>query len=491
VRLLRTRVLGRSCVAAAAGVTLIVPLASVAGAADGDRSTPAVLPLAAVEPEEYVTLDGTFQAPGLTTTVSGQEDPGLLLTTPAGPEGAAAVIYDNTGQVIWQRDGTYLNLEQVTYQDQPALVLFDSMRGVHVVLDESYAEVATIKMQDGPPTDGHDIAFSPDGSRVLVQGLAETEIDLSQWGGPTNGTILNTIIQEQNLATGEVTFEWSALDHISPGETQEPLDSRDLYHLNSLAYDEDGDILTSFRSTSTVYKIDISSGEIVWRFGGENNDFTFAGGEADMPSYQHDALRLPDGSLSVFDNGIKHSTRESRGAVYTLEESSMTATLTQELRADPPAFTTIMGSNRQVPNGNQLVNYGATGRMVEFADGQEVFSGQFETYASSYRAERTTTDFTGTPATPPVAVIGDAAEDGTRTVNVSWNGSSEVESWQIQAGPSPDHLTTLGTTPKTGLETAAEITPPENADVFRVTALDEDGTALDSRTLTTTAATTS
>jgi hypothetical protein len=207
-----------------------------------------------------------------------------------------------------------------------------------------------------------------------------------------------------------------------------------------------------------------------------------------MPSYQHDARRLPDGSLSVFDNGNRHSTRESRGAVYTLDESSMTATLTQELRADPPVFSGIMGSNRQAPNGNQLVSYGGTGLMVEFADGQAVFSAQFDDYASTYRAERTAADWTGTPATAPEVVVGEAAEDGSRTVNVSWNGSSEVASWRIEAGPTEDRLTTLGSTPKTGLETAAEVTAPEHADVLRVTALDRNGTPLDSRTLTVTPA---
>ncbi|MGP4111146.1 arylsulfotransferase family protein [Streptomyces sp. 4N509B] len=485
MRPLRTRVPVRSCVAAAAGAALIVPLASAAGAAERHPSPPAVVPLAALDPDAYVTLDASLQAPELTTTTSGREDPGLLLTTPGFLDTAPAVIYDNTGQVVWQRDGVHLNFEQVTFRGRPALALFDSTRGAHVVLDESYTEVATLQLRGGPATDGHDIAFSPDGSRVLLQGWVETEIDLSPWGGPADATVLDTVIQEQDVETGEVTFEWNALDHVAPDETQEPLGSRDLFHANSLAYDTDGDILTSFRHTSTVYRIDTGSGRIVWRFGGEQSDVTFEGGAGDMPSYQHDAQRLPDGSLSVFDNGATHSPRESRGAVYTLDESSMTATLTRELRADPPAFTQIMGSNRRVAGGNQLVSYGTTGRMVEFADGQEVFSARFGPYVSTYRAERTT-DWTGTPATAPAVVVGDAAGDGTRAVNVSWNGATEVADWRIQAGPDRGRLTTLGTVPRTGLETAAEVTVPEDADVLRVTALDEHGRALASRTLSTT-----
>src|SRR5690606_20744782 len=121
-----------------------------------------------------------------------------------------------------ERPGNYFAFEQVNYLGQPALVAFDLGRGAFVVFDQSYQEIGTIQLQ-GQPTDGHDIAFSEDGSRVLVEGWVQTTVDLSQWGGPANAMMMNTVIQEQDLTTGQVTFEWSALDHISPDETQEPL----------------------------------------------------------------------------------------------------------------------------------------------------------------------------------------------------------------------------------------------------------------------------
>ncbi|MEO3751847.1 arylsulfotransferase family protein [Streptomyces sp. B6B3] len=483
MRPLWTSALARSLVTSVAGAALIVPLASVASASDNDPRL-AVAPLPALDASEYVTVDEPLAA-ALTTTRTGQEDPGYLLTAPSTFGGGAAAIYDNAGQVIWERPGSYFNFEQIEWQGQPALTLYDVARGVHLVLNESYQEIATIQLQN-QPTDGHAIAFSPDGTRVLVEGWVQQSIDLSPWGGPTNGTILNVVIQEQIVGTGQVTFEWDALDHIEPGETTEPMNGfGDLFHANALQYDSDGNILVNFRNTSTVYKIDIDTGEIIWRFGGEQSDFTFSGGTASMPSYQHDARRLPDGRLSVFDNGNTHSPQQSRSAIYTIDESSMTATLSQEFRANPAAYTPFIGSSRQVPNGNQLVDFGTTGRLVEFSPtGQQVFTGQFGSGSSSYRADRTD-DWTGTPAAAPEVVVGDAAADGSRTLNVSWNGATEVDSWRIQAGASEDALTTLGTTPKTGFETAARISAPTDADVFRVTALDAAGNPLDSHTLTT------
>jgi hypothetical protein len=484
VRLLRTGVLLRCSAAAVAGAALLAPLTPTASAAERHPG-PAVVPLPAPEAGAFLTQPAPRQAPALTTTTTGQEDPGLLLTTPgnAGTGSGVAAIYDNGGQVVWQQEGTFYNLEAITYQGQPALTLYDTTRGAHVVLDQAYNEIATIAMQNDQPTDGHDIEFSPDGSRVLVQGWVRTQTDLSEWGGAADATVLNPVIQEQVVGTGEVTFEWSALDHVSPDETTESLTSGfgDLFHSNSLEYDEDGDILVSFRNTSTVYKIDIATGEIVWRFGGERSDFTFPGGTADAPSYQHDARRLPDGSLSVFDNGNARSPQESRGATYTLDESSMTATLTQDLRANPAAFSPYIGNNRQVANGNQLVSYGTTGRMAEFSGTQEVFTGAYAEGWSSYRTERA--DWSATPATPPDVVVGEAGEDGGRALHVSWNGATEVEAWRVEAGPSRQELTPLGITPKTGFETAAEVFAPGDADVFRVTALDASGNAVDSRLL--------
>jgi arylsulfotransferase ASST len=373
---LRTSVLFRSCATAAASVALLVPLASTAGAAEAQQPYPAVVPLGATETTDLITLPTPLQT--------------------------------------------------------PALVLYDLARGVHVLLDQSFNEIATIAMRD-QPADVHDIEFSPDGSRVLVQGWASTPYDLSPWGGSANATVLNPVIQEQIVATGEVTFEWSALDHVSPDETTESLTSGvgDIFHSNSLEYDDDGNILSSFRNASTVYKIDIATGDIIWRFGGEQSDFSFPGGQGDMPSYQHGGRRLPNGQLSVFDNGNARSPQESRGAAYTLDESAMTATLASDLRAEPPAFSPYIGT-----------------------------------------------------AAAPDVVVGDADADGGRTLHVSWNGATEVDSWRIEAGPSEDDLATLGVTPKPGFETAAEIFAPENADVLRVTALDEAGQSLDSRTIT-------
>ncbi|MBL1065739.1 arylsulfotransferase family protein [Streptomyces sp. 7-21] len=484
---------GAAVAAAAALFTALAPATSASAAAPdaGTAPSPSSAP-------DFHTLQGDVAE--LTTTPTGLEDPGLLMTTPSslGTGMGAAAIYDNNGELVWWQEpefGTnYMNLRQVEYEGQPALLLFrialtgtpgDASQSEAILLDTSYNEIRTFSVQ-GYATDAHDLAFSPDGERVVLQSYVPVQYDLSPYGGPQNALILDSVIQEQVIDTGEITFEWSALENLPVTESQLSLSQPsfgqafDLFHTNSLEYDTDGNLLVSARGTSTVYKLDPDTGEIIWRFGGNNSDFTFAN-PADMPSFQHDARRLPDGRLSVFDNGNNHVPPLSRGVSYVLDENAMTAQLVEELRPSAPLFTPYIGSNRHLPNGNQLVNFGITGQMVEFSSGSPVFTGVFEQGWSSYRAERG--DWHATPATDPDAVIGETTEDGVE-LHMSWNGATDVASWSVAAGPGENDLTTLKTVPDAGFETTTEIAPPDGATVYQVTALGPDGQPLGSTTIT-------
>ncbi|MEO3754165.1 arylsulfotransferase family protein [Streptomyces sp. B6B3] len=479
----------RCTTAAAAVAAVLCSLAPAASAAE--RQAAPVGSSAAPTADAPFVTQPTLVAPGLTTTTTGEVSDELILATPgnSGTGGGDLAIYDNSGQLIWTRaatgGGMYYDFEPVTFRGQPALATFQvaSFGGTGtrcVILDTSYNEIATLTMQGNYPLDPHDVEFSPDGDRVLLQSYSTATYNLSPYGGPANATIMNPVIQEIDLNTNQVTFQWSAIENIPVTETTESLTGGfgffDLYHTNSLEYDTDGDILVSARNTSTVYKIDIDTGDIIWRFGGENNDFTFNGGSAAMPSYQHDARRLPDGSLSVFDNGNAHSPATSRGTVYDIDEQAMTATLVEDMRPTSPLFGMYVGNNRLLDNGNFLVSYGNTGQFEEYRDGQRVFTGRFDQGYVTYRTERA--EWEATPSVPPDVVVDQSADDGSSSVYVSWNGATEVERWRIEAGPSRGELTELATVDKTGFETAARVAAPDDDTVYRVTALDASGEPL-------------
>ncbi len=428
--------------------------------------------------------DIALAAPTLTTTTTGQEDSGLLLTTPgAGYGGSGAAIYDNSGQLVWYAEGAYNNLHEITWQGEPALAVHFASGGQseYQVLNSSYQEVASFTTS-GSATDLHDMKLSPDGSHVLLMSYVTTPYDLSPWGGSSNAQVINGVVQEIELATGQVTFEWESLEEVPIDETTEPLTAPfvDWIHLNSLAYDADGNILIGARNTSTVYKVDRETGDIIWRFGGERSDFSFPG-QSQQPSYQHDVVRLPDGRLSAFDNGNGRNPSYSRGSVWELDETAMTAQLVEDLQPNTPLSALYTGSNRLLDNGNHLVDYGNTGEMVEFRDGQPIFTASLAGTNWTYRAERVA-DWVGTPTTAPDVAWSEPDEDGARSVHMSWNGATEVDSWRIESGDSTDSLGTVETVARTGFETDTRVSAGD-AEVLRVSALDADGTVLDSRTL--------
>lgn len=460
------------------GLTLLTPPAAATATTVGPDPVPRV-----GRPSAVADL---ADAPALTTTTTGRVDGGVLLTTPALSNGdlSGAAIYDNSGNVVYWRPGPYMNLEKITFLGKPALSMWDNSvaGGRFIVLNSAYEQIAAYNAT-GHFTDGHEFQVSPDGSRVLLLGYDYVTRDLSAYGGKTDAQVIDYFIQEQNVATGAITFQWNTLDHIPLTETQEPLtgDVVDPVHANSLAYDRDGNLLMSARHTSTVYKINRTTGDVMWRFGGKNSDFTFAD-PADRPSYQHDARRLPDGRLSLFDNGNKENPQVSRGVVYTLDETAKTAKLDEDLQPDPPAFADFAGSSRRTGNGDTLVDYASAGRMAEFdGDGTQVFSAALPQGFWSYRAIRA--DWQGTPAGPPAATLGRPAADGGRTLSMSWNGATGVDRWRVETGPARRAFTTAKTVAKTGFTTKAEVTPPNGTKVIRVSALDANGKVLGARTV--------
>ena len=89
-------------------------------------------------------------------------------------------------------------------------------------------------------------------------------------------------MQEIDVASGDVVFEWHSLDHVPLPESmqanREPAQNAtkkrplDYFHVNSVADAPGGNILISGRNTSALYLL-ARDGHIVWRLGGKRSDF--------------------------------------------------------------------------------------------------------------------------------------------------------------------------------------------------------------------------
>jgi len=107
-------------------------------------------------------------------------------------------------------------------------------------------------------------------------------------------------------------------------------------------------------------------------------------------SHQHDARRLSNGNLMLFDNGFYHDPPFSRVVEYRLDEARKTATLVWEYRPAPSIIAWAMGSAQRLPNGNTLIGWGSANPTVTEVNpaGEKVTEVTFPTGIVSYRAFR-------------------------------------------------------------------------------------------------------
>jgi len=400
--------------------------------------------------------------------------PGYIFVAPKeGRTGqGGAMILDDRGQVVWfhplQGKGRVLDFKAQTYQGRPVLTWKETPGG-YVIYDDSYREIKQFPPGNGyPGGDHHEFLISPQNT-ALITIYDRVRRDLSPVGGPKDGVAWEGIVQELDIETGEVIFEWRSLDLVGLEESyskpsQHHRDGIDYFHLNSIEIDGDTNLIISARETSAVYKIDRKSGEVMWRLGGKHSDFEM--GPGTRFAYQHDARRQNDGAITIFDNGdtvFENGTpkvvEESRGIVLELDEERMRATLVREYTHPDKQYAHAAGNLQVMPNGNVFVGWGQALVLSEFSEGGELlFDARLPNANKSYRAFRF--PWNGHPGGQPTAVAERASEEEVR-VYVSWNGATEVATWEALAGPRPDQLKSLGSVPRNGFETPMSVQTSE------------------------------
>ena len=300
---------------------------------------------------------------------------------------------------------------------------------------------------------------------------------VAPYGGPEDGRVMDGVAQEIDVETGEVLFAWRSLDHVGPEESYSAPapdleGAYDYFHINSIEEDGEDHLLISARRTSAVYKVDRRTGEVAWRLGGKRSAFEM--GDGAVFAFQHDARRQPDGTITLFDNRGADMDDQSRGIRLKLDEEAMTATLVQEFTHPEKPFATYQGNVQVLLNGNVFVGWGSAPYLTEHdADGNLLFDAGFPPEVESYRAFRS--PWSCRPEGAP-DLAGESGSQGRVTLYVSWNGATEVASWEVLAGPDLDELEAVGEAPRMGFETAITFNTEEP--YVAVRAKDRSGRAL-------------
>jgi hypothetical protein len=321
------------------------------------------------------------------------------------------MILDNSGSPVFYRK---MNGNCLDFMVQPngLLTYWDTSLGHFIALDSSYSVVDSFKCGNGYSTDLHELRILPDGHALLMSYDPET-VDMSEvvLGGNPSATVLGLIIQELDREKN-VVFQWRSWDHFKITDaTHEDLlaSTIDYVHGNALELDNDGNIFLSSRYLDEITKINRETGEIMWRMGGKNNQFTFINDPIGF-SHQHAIRRLPNGDITLFDNGNFHSPSFSRAVEYQLDEQDKTVTLVWQFRNTPDNYGLAMGYVQRLYNGNTLIGWGTSNPTLTEVrpDGSKAFELTLPNGNYSYRALRFPWKETGPLAsvTQPVNQIG-------------------------------------------------------------------------------------
>jgi Arylsulfotransferase (ASST) len=437
----------------------------------------------------------------ITTPAQPGATPGDFFLAPYQADGSPGpMIVDQHGNLVWfhplapEQDATDFGVQR--YEGKPVLVWWQGRilqvgfgQGEDEIYNSSYQHVATVRAGNGYHADLHEIRITPEGT-AWIDAFDPIHANLTSVHRSANAVLEDSVIQEIDVKTGLVMWEWHALGHIPIAESNNPPPTESSYpwdyiHVNSAdpgptgqeggaGADQPGDVLLSARNSWTLYDVDLLTGAIRWRLGGAHSDFKLGSGARFY--WQHDAEWQPGGLISLFDNGSDPpKEKQSRGLLLDPDASNHTVKLVKQfVNPHKTLLAESQGDTLSLPGGNWLMGYGRLPNFTEYSSsGHVLFDAtlgpevqDFRTYFSAWSAQA--------PGAP--SVLAQPAAGGGLTVSVSWNGATEVASWRVLAGASPASLAPVATAPKAGFQTT--ISAPGAGPYVAVQALDASGAAI-------------
>jgi hypothetical protein len=468
--------------------TVLAHVSTVFTVAQPAQVPPTEFPAAAGKPSDVQSFQSepALHPPVVTVhqAAGAASAPGYLFAAPfLGPGQWGPMIFDSAGNLVWFRalpggqDAADLRTQDFHGKDdltwwQGRTITLGYGLGEGVIADANYRTVAVVHAGNGLQADEHEFNVTPQGT-AYITAYSPVRADLSNVGGAASGIAVDGVIQEIDVHTGLVMWEWHSLGHVAIGESYSkppgvPTGAYDYFHINSVSADSHGNLLVSARNTWTVYDIDHHTGTVMWRLGGKRSSFTLGAGVAF--AYQHNATWASADEVALFDDeGAPAVAPPSRGELVKVDARAHSATLAGQFVRTPGALVTnSQGNLQQLPGGGWLVGWGGLPNFTEFnGAGQPIYDAQLPAGENSYRVYRL--PWAAQPLTAPAI----AAHGG--AVYASWNGATTVASWQLLAGPSASQLSPVSTVARSGFETA--IAAPAAA-FYEVRALSASGREL-------------
>lgn len=231
--------------------------------------------------------------------------------------------------------------------------------GMYVIMDQNYHEINYVTLTaNDDKNHTHGEGYLDEHEFVLLGkdhwiNLSYTPVlvDNLKTGGLNNETtayVQAGIIQE--VRNGKVIYEYNTTDYpclydaametakySESSNVKTPNDYMDYAHVNSVYIDpKDDNLLVSLRSQYAIYKINRTTGDLMWALGGTLNSFSglddYKDADGNLLVGQHYARYLgsdiagDNNTVTVFDNHTSYEGNTTRMLTITLDENAKTAT---------------------------------------------------------------------------------------------------------------------------------------------------------------------
>src|SRR5215472_2796762 len=362
-------------------------------------------------------LDGpsAFQPPPVRVLTHGARNGnGDIFITPAGggyPSGPE--ILSPAGKVIWFRPlppgELATDFRTQTYRGRPVLTWCQGKgHGTHLkwtdyVYNDKYQRIAVVTAGNGYATDYHEFLITP-WNTAFITATRPGTVRLKTSHGRVNQRVIDDVVQEINIGTGKVLFQWNSIGHVPLRDSQVPRPASpgtpwDWFHLNAVHLDTDGNLLINSRFTWTTYKVSRRTGKIIWELGGKHSTFRLSAARGQVLdkagqifAYQHDPEATGHGEYTVFDDesdGSRALLSSSRVVTVKLDLTTRVATLISSVRQPAGLVAGAEGNAQTLANGDLFVGWGALPFVSEFSpSGRLLFNAELPAGLSTYRAYR-------------------------------------------------------------------------------------------------------
>jgi hypothetical protein len=355
----------------------------------------------------------TAPPPVTILTSTAHTAPGDIFITPTGDSDTYAngpEILDRQGGIVWfhpiPAGQTAADFRTQTYRGRPVLTFWQGTglgglaTGTDYIYNDHYQPVATVNAGNGLSADGHEFLITP-WNTALILAYTTATANLTSIGGPANQTVINGVVQEIDIRTGRVLFQWNSADHVPYSQSEQPLPASpstpwDWFHINAVHVDTDGNLLVDARDTWTAYKVNRFTGRIIWQLGGKASSFALraAPGQSldnagEIFAWQHDPEAIGHDEYTFLDNESAGTPEFSvtRAVTVKLDERSRVATLAASDNQPEGLVAPSQGNAQTTPNGDIVTGWGALPYVSEFdRAGRLVWNAQFPTGVNTYRA---------------------------------------------------------------------------------------------------------